>query len=561
MQLLIRLLEYCLIALLFLPLHLHSHSFSDEELDAVKDAFEVWGVFFREVIFNYPLELDPVDFVEASIEGALSILDPYTEIFDDSDPEINGMLGGKIYVYLGFEAFVLDGMITVSEVVKNSTAEEEGMKIGDIIYKIDSTIIYKEPIESLEEHTNGRNGTRCDVWLLRNNLRDTIKIALTRKFTLIDDLVCHSIYQNSIAYFKIDNFSSDLSAQVLTAFEELKDNFDLKGLIIDLRDNSGGLLESAVSLCSLFVKKNTNIVNVKGREGALNDKEYVTEDDPVDIKIPIAVLVNGETCSSSEVVAGALQDLDRGIVLGEQSYGKGLVQNLRDLVLNKILRITIAKAYLPSGRCVQEFDYSISDPEKDEEDEEDEEGEEGEEDTVFYTKNGRKVYGSAGIIPDSIIPEIKLGDFVQELIDSALIFRFATLWAENHRLNDFLEKTDDLVDDFSSFLDSSKILLKTTSEFELANILQNLNENSANESIKHKCNELKESLKEHRNSLIKKDLESLNLTLIKELERRYYSQDEIYKRSLAKDKLVHIASELLISEKYNEILKNNKKDK
>ncbi|NLO18491.1 MAG: PDZ domain-containing protein [Ignavibacteria bacterium] len=549
----IRLLKYCWIALLFLPLHLHSLSLSDEEFDAVKDAFELWGVFFREIVSDYPLDFDPMEFVDASIEGALSVLDPYTAVLDDRYPELNKMLPGRIYTYLGFKAFVLDGMITVSEVIKNSTAEEEGVKIGDIVYKIDSTIIYKEPIDSIEEYNNGRNDTKCDVWLLRNNLRDTIKTVLNRKFVWPDDLCYYSIYQDSIAYLKIVDFSYSLSTEARVAFDELKDIFDLKGLIIDLRDNGGGLLSSAATLCSLFVKKNTSIVNVKGKEDARNDDEFETADDPVDIKIPIAVLINGMTASASEVVAGALQDLDRAIILGEQSYGKGLVQTEKDLDLDKALIITVAKTYLPSGRCIQKLDHSKRKPENAEKS--------ISKDTVFYTKNGRKVYGSAGIIPDSIIPEIKLGDFVQELIDSSLIFRFATLWAENHQLNDFLEKTDDLADDFSSFLDSSKILLKTTSEFELANILQNLNANSADESIKHKCNELKESLKKHRNSLIKKDLESLNLTLIKELERRYYSQDEIYKRSLAKDKLVHIASTLLNREKYNEILKNNKKDK
>jgi len=542
-----RLLKYSFIFLFIFSINLSSQDYYEK----INKAFEIWGAFFREIALNYVVEIEPEDLAETSIYGMLSLLDPYTVYFDSTESEDIEVVATGMYTGFGISVFVLDGMLTVSETYEGFSAEKNGVRVGDIIYKIDSVVIYKETPDSLRKYTMGRIGSKSSVWFLRNNLQDTIKLELTRQDVRLKNISYFTIYEDSIAYIKIDRFSRSCGYEVRDAYTELKKQHNLKGLILDLRNNPGGLLEAAVSLCEMFFSKNTPIVSTKGRAGGFNHNEYISKINPIDADIPVAVLINGGSASASEIVAGAFQDVDRGIILGERSFGKGLVQTVTELPYNKMLKVTTAKYFTPSGRCIQRVNY-------------DRKHKDGKiksqpADTIFYTKNGRRVYEAIGIIPDSTISEEKNSSFVDELLDSAIIFKYASFWAANHKSNENLNDNEEIITDFIKYLDSSKIKLKTSSEFDVENILKNLKENSADEKILNEIKEMNITLKEYRNSLIYKNIINLKKVLKEEIEKRFFSQSKIIEKSIISDNSIRIASSLLKSNYYYHILKNDKK--
>ncbi len=542
-----RLLKYIFIFLFIFSINLSSQDYYEK----INRAFEIWGAFFREIALNYVVEIEPEDLAETSIYGMLSLLDPYTVYFDSTESEDIEVVATGIYTGFGVSVFVLDGMLTVSETYEGFSAENNGVRVGDIIYKIDSVVIYKETPDSLRKYTMGRIGSKSSVWFLRNNLQDTIKLELTRQDVRLKNISYYTIFEDSIAYIKIDRFSRSCGYEVRDAYTELKKQHNLKGLILDLRNNPGGLLEAAVSLCEMFFTKNTPIVSTKGRAGGFNHNEYISKINPIDAEIPVAVLINGASASASEIVAGAFQDVDRGIILGERSFGKGLVQTVTELPYNKMLKVTTAKYYTPSGRCIQRVNYDRN--------HKDGKIKSQPADTVFYTKNGRRVYEAIGIIPDSTISEEKYSAFVEELLDSAIIFKYASFWAANHKSDEYINNNEEIITDFITFLDSSKIQLRTTSEFDVENILKNLKENGADEKILQAFDEMNIRLKEYRNSLIYKNISNLKKVLKEEIGKRYFSQSKIIEKSINSDNSIRIASSLLKSNYYYNILKNDKK--
>ncbi len=542
-----RLLKYSSILFILLSINL----FSQDYYEKINRAFEIWGAFFREIALNYVVEIEPEDLAETSIYGMLSLLDPYTVYFDSTESEDIEVVATGIYTGFGVSVFVLDGMLTVSEIYEGFSAEKNGVRIGDIIYKIDSVVIYKETPDSLRKYTMGRIGSRSSVWFLRNNLQDTIKLELTRQDVRLKNISYYTVYEDSIAYIKIDRFSRSCGYEVRDAFSELKKEYNLKGLILDLRNNPGGLLEAAVSLCEIFFTKNTHIVSTKGRAGGFNHNEYISKINPIDSDIPVAILINGMSASASEIVAGAFQDIDRGIIIGERSFGKGLVQSVTELPYNKMLKVTTAKYYTPSGRCIQRVNYDRN--------YKDGKIKSQPADTIFYTKNGRRVYEAIGIIPDSIISEEKNTAFVEELIDSAVIFKFASFWAANHKFDEDLNNNETIISDFIQYLDSSKTYLKTTSEFNAENILKNLKESGADEKILQSCIEMNTQLREYKINLIYKNIDKLKKVLKEEIDRRFFTQKKLIEKSINTDNYIRIASSLLKSNYYYDILKNDKK--
>jgi carboxyl-terminal processing protease len=394
--------------------------FSDQELfQRITNAMDLFGSVFREVTLHYVDPVDPMKFVNDGTKAMLSSLDPYSEILDDSGEDDMELLSTNSYTGFGMIIGIIDDMQTVIDIYPGYSAEKNGLKPGDRICFVDSMFVLFDTTNLIRSFSRGSVGGKVSMKILRPGRTDTIYAVLTREIIRVKSLGITGMVNDSIGYIKVERFSAstkDEVRRVLAQFRREKPRFS--GLMLDLRGNPGGLLESAVDLCDLFVPMKSTIVMTRGRD-AEQERTYLSQFQPQEPNIPLAVLIDGESASASEVVAGAIQDLDRGIILGTRSFGKGLVQTVMSLPGNKSLKLTTARYYTPSGRCIQKLPTYNEDVKI--------EGREVE----FKTANGRPVTSRHGIDPDTILIETKNSPILQILEDEQLLFRFVNEYCAN----------------------------------------------------------------------------------------------------------------------------------
>ncbi len=394
--------------------------FSDQELfQRITNAMDLFGSVFREVTLHYVDPVDPMKFVNDGTKAMLSSLDPYSEILDDSGEDDMELLSTNSYTGFGMIIGIIDDMQTVIDIYPGYSAEKNGLKPGDRICFVDSMFVLFDTTNLIRSFSRGSVGGKVSMKILRPGRTDTIYAVLTREIIRVKSLGITGMVNDSIGYIKVERFSAstkDEVRRVLAQFRREKPRFS--GLMLDLRGNPGGLLESAVDLCDLFVPMKSTIVMTRGRD-AEQERTYLSQFQPQEPNIPLAVLIDGESASASEVVAGAIQDLDRGVILGTRSFGKGLVQTVMSLPGNKSLKLTTARYYTPSGRCIQKLPTYNEDVKI--------EGREVE----FKTANGRPVTSRHGIDPDTILIETKNSPILQILEDEQLLFRFVNEYCAN----------------------------------------------------------------------------------------------------------------------------------
>ncbi|MGA2298961.1 MAG: S41 family peptidase, partial [FCB group bacterium] len=386
---------------------------NDDYYFKINKSFEIFGAVIRELSSNYVDEIDPEDMIDDGIDGMLKNLDPYTTYIDNKDNEDLDIITNGSYSGLGITVSIRDSMLTIIDIHDGFSAQRNGVRIGDRIYKIDSVNLLHQSTDELRKYTRGKPGTTVILWVIRNGMKDTIAITLQREEIKINNVSYSGMINDSVGYIKLDRFSRFSAEEVRNALNELKRNDKFHCLILDLRDNPGGLLESAVAISEIFLKSGSPIVSTKGRNHK-EERMYRSVLPPVDKDTRLAVLINRMSASASEILAGAIQDLDRGIIVGERSFGKGLVQTIFDLPYNNSLKITTAKYYTPSGRCIQRLDFHNkvkSNIDKS--------------DSIFHTKNGRIVIESNGIMPDSLVNEKPFSDFTKQLLRDDVFFDFA----------------------------------------------------------------------------------------------------------------------------------------
>jgi len=312
----------------------------------------------QELNKNYVDEIQPGSLTKTAIDEMLKSLDPYTEFIPESDIEDYKLMTTGQYGGVGALIQKLDSFVVVSEPYEGFPAYNAGLRAGDIILEINGVSVKGKSTQEVSDMLKGAPDTDVEI-TFKNIFDDNIKkVKLTRKEIKLPEVPYYGIVAPHIGYISLSSFTMNCSNTVKDALLKLKENDPkLQGLILDLRNNGGGLLNEAVNIINIFVPKNTEVVSTKGRLPEAN-RVYKTMQAPVDLEIPLCVLINENSASASEIVAGALQDLDRAVIIGEQSYGKGLVQNIVNLPYNSKLKVTIAKYYIPSGRCIQKIDYS-----------------------------------------------------------------------------------------------------------------------------------------------------------------------------------------------------------
>jgi len=497
---------------------------------------EIFSSLYKVVNQNYVEETNSAELMDHAIKNMLTNLDPYTVYFNEQDViRFKTNTIGE-YTGIGANLYRKDGHLFVVEPLQNYAADKAGLKAGDEIIQIDDVklVDFKDDVSLL---LRGSKNTVIDVVYKRNGKTKTTKITL-------DDVEIKAVpfYQllndKKTGYIALSQFNAKTATEVKEALLALKKQGATQ-IILDLQNNPGGLLQEALNLCNLFVNKNELIVTTKSK----NEKSNLTlrtQHEPIDTQIPLAILINEKSASASEIVAGALQDLDRAVILGNRSFGKGLVQRPIDLPYGTQVKVTISKYYTPSGRCIQALDYTHKDKEGkavkiDEKDF-----------NVFKTKSGRFVYDGGGINPDFSLSETKQSNIAKLLEENRIIFNFATKYYNEHpNATKINEITNTDFEEFKQFSKAQNIDLQTETEKALKNLEDIIQKEKLNPQIQAQVSALQTSIKNSQQQEIEQNKDEIKRLILTELIKRYEYQNGLYTFYTQNDATVKKATQVL----------------
>lgn len=511
---------------------------------------DIYATLLKELQLNYVDEIKPGELNETAINAMLHSVDPYTVFIAEADIEDYKFMTTGQYGGIGAMIQKRTDYVIISEPYQGFPAEKAGLMAGDKIMKIDDKDVQGKNADEVSQLMKGQPGTSFVMTILRNGQQ--LEKNITREKIKIENVPYYGVVGENTGYIKLTGFTENAGLDVMRAFNDLKENHQIESVIIDLRNNGGGLLNEAVNIMDIFVDKGEVIVNTKGKLPDKN-KTYKTRRAAVDTDIPLAVLVNGHSASASEIVSGSMQDLDRGVLVGERTFGKGLVQNILPLSYNTKMKVTVAKYYIPSGRCIQEIDYSSN---------RDENGEyEAVADSLikkYETKNGRVVYDGKGIRPDVEINPGEASRIAFTLFAKNHIFDFATQYRQQHdsipAAADFVI-TDAIYDEFLKYLDGKDFEYTTETELALKALMEDSKTEKYYEFIKAPLENLEKELQAHKSNDLITFKEDIKRFLRGEIVSRYYYQKGTIIANLNDDIQLDKAIEILNDKpKYQSIL-------
>ena len=514
----------------------------DEKLFQLNKSLDIFYSIVRELNMFYVDEVDVGKLVDTSMEKMLESLDPYTVYIPESEMgDLKFMTTGE---YAGIGALIgkRDSIIIISEPYEGFPAQKSGLKAGDIILKVDGKSTKNMDTEDVSNMLKGPAKKEVKILIKRFDVEK--EVSVIREKIHIDPVPYYGMLDDQIGYIRFANFTADCGKRVKEVFLDLKEKQGAKSLVLDLRSNPGGLMNEAVDVVNLFVPKGVEVVSTKGKVKQW-DKVYTATQNPVDTVMPLVVLINRGSASASEIVSGALQDLDRAVVIGNRTYGKGLVQTTRDLGYNSSLKVTTAKYYIPSGRCIQALDYSHRN----------EDGSVGYiPDSLiseFKTKKGRTVYDGGGVAPDVKIDLDRMSSLSINLLNKSMYFDFATWYESVNKTIPPPEKfkiTDEIHEEFKTFLGKRNFTYKSSTETILERLIKTAEEEKYLDIAQVEFDNLKTKIK---HDLIK-DLadikEEVEDFLTDEIVTRYYYQRGSIIASMQGDKVIDKAKEILKSE-------------
>lgn len=509
---------------------------------AITRNLDIFNSVYKELNAFYVDTIDAQKSVETAINAMLDGIDPYTEYIPPKDQEDFMTITTGEYGGIGSVIMQSKNDVLISEPYENSPAARAGLRPGDKIIMIDNDSVKGWGTQKVSEHLKGQANTQLKVVVERPYHEGNITVNITREKIKINSVPYYGVVRGNVGYISLTTFNQNSPEEVRNALLELKKNPAVKTIALDLRGNGGGLLESAVQIVGLFVPKGTQVLQTRGRMKQ-SEKTYKTTQEPVDTKIPLVVLIDGSSASSSEITAGSLQDLDRAVIVGARSYGKGLVQTTRRISYDGLLKVTISKYYIPSGRLIQAIDYShrnadgsvarIPDSLT----------------TVFHTANGREVRDGGGITPDITVKYPQLNRLVYNIVRDNWAFNFATKYASEHATIPSAEEfsiTDDIYSQFKEFINPDEFKYDKVCEERLKSLREAAeSEGYMNDSTKAEFAILERLLKHDLSHDLDTHRKEISEIIGAELMKRYYYQRGQIIDALKYDQTIDKVAELM----------------
>jgi carboxyl-terminal processing protease len=500
----------------------------------IKKNFSIFSKAYETVALEYVDEVDPEILMRTGIDAMLETLDPYTVMFNESQNEQAEIMSRGNYAGIGIEAGYRDGEVVVVAPTDGGPAAKAGIRAGDVIVAVDGVSTENLQPEEVNTLTQGEIGSDVVITIRRFGLDQTIDFTLTRENIEVTNISYSGFIgeEMNTGYIRLSQFGSNSGEEVRDAMIGLMENESLNGLVLDLRDNPGGILQEAVKIIDKFVEPGITVVDIRGRSSEFN--QTFTTRETIMFEKPVIVLMNGGSASASEVVAGALQDLDRALIIGEQSFGKGLVQVVKSLPYNTSLKITISRYYIPSGRSIQSVQYThegrnavvMNDSSKKE----------------FKTRNGRTVFEGRGIEPDIEVESEKPNLLEVALLQQGLYFDFATKFESESETFDKERLPDNIFEDFQNYLAEQDFRYQTDAEKTLSRLSDQLEEVEAAEN---QIKELKKAIDSEKELIFSASEDEIRRKLLLELTSRFKGQSGRIESGLRSDKDVLKALEFI----------------
>ncbi len=512
---------------------------------------DIYSSLLRQLDEHYVDEINVNDLVKTSIDGMLDKLDPYTVYYPESDLEEFKLMTTGQYGGIGSTIQQDSNYVIFSEPYEGSPAYSAGIQPGDKIISIEGKSMKGASVSDVSNLLKGQPGTKVKITIQPYGSNKTISKEIVREEIKFPNISYSGMIDNQIGYVKLDQFTENAANDVKTAFTQLKNN-GMKKFVLDLRDNGGGLLNEAIDIVNLFIDKGNIIVTTKGKNPK-QTQTFATSKTALDNQIPIVVLVNRNSASASEIVSGSLQDFDRAVLIGERTFGKGLVQNILPLSYNTRVKVTVSKYYIPSGRCIQGIDYSDKDENGISKHKADSSA------TAFKTKNGRTVYDYGGVEPDINVEIEPYSTVLLAMFAQQIIFNYANEYKLKHHsiapAKEF-RITDEIYQDFTKFVKTKNLAYETFTEKQIKNLKTSVENDKFSDKINKQISDLEQSVKEEKANDLVRYRKEISQLLQMEIVERYYAQKGRIENSLSIDPDLNKAIEILNNDKtYHSILK------
>jgi len=512
---------------------------NDELLLSVNKWIGVFGKVYKDVAINYVDEVDPEKFMHAGIDGMLKTLDPYTVYLGEKETDEMELVTTGKYAGVGITIGLRDGVITVINPMEGYSAARQGIQSGDKILEIDGKSLKSASPEDVRMLVRGTPGSTLKMKIEREGERGPLEFVLVREEIPVRNVTFAGYAADGVGYIRLERFSRTAGEDVRASIKELRDKGTIKAIILDLRDNPGGLLDIAVDVASKFVAESTLIVSTKGRRNDSERKYYSTET-PMLRDVPVAVLIDGGSASASEIVAGAIQDLDRGVLVGTRSFGKGLVQTISRITENSSLKITSGRYYTPSGRSIQEIDYfhrtkdgvvTIKPDSLRKE---------------FHTQHDRLVRDGGGIVPDSTVPDPASGKLLDELARKAMFFKYANrLATEKRTFPSNGEVTDQTVREFEAFLREQNFRYEEDAEMKVKELREVAQKARYGPSFAEGIERLAKAMETEKGRVFERYDKEIRMALRQEIVNRLRGEKAAIEASMKDDAQLQVAVALV----------------
>ena len=499
----------------------------------VSQQMDIFTSVYKEVNQFYVDEIKPGELMKKGITGMLKNLDPYTVYYPDAEIEDYRLThSGGEYGGIGASSFRDGDSIVISDIYEGYAAQKAGMRVGDILIEVNNRSLKGLEPDAVEDLIKGQSSTNVRLKVLR--LGQPMEFNIKREEIKVTNLPYYGMINDSVGYIKLDKFMQGCYDEMEKAVKELKKDTSLKAVIFDIRGNGGGLVDQTVAILNLFIAKDVLLVAQKGKISSANIK-YTTSKEPLLGEVPMAILIDRNSASASEITAGNFQDLDRGVIIGQRSFGKGLVQQTRSLSFGTQMKVTVAKYTTNSGRCVQALNYASR-------------NEDGSVDkvpdsliTAFKTRNGRTVFDGSGVYPDRFMEPANYSNITRSLLNKYLLFDYATIFRSKHDSIPPPQKfslSDTDYKDFVTFLNDKEYNYNTSTENEFAGLKKITKEEKYYDNIKDDLDQLGVKLKHNKNDDLYNFKNEIIQLLEKEIVTRYYYSSGSFKYSFVNDSVV-----------------------